>query len=73
MSFLHKTKLVKLSFLCAASTFLYVATRADGMDVPQGLHEGSVHLDVAVGDGQVLQGRRTDLIKHFIIRVHLRQ
>lgn len=59
--------------MCAASTFLYVATGADGMDVPQGLHEGSIHLDVAVGDGQVLQGRRAARIKHFIIRVHPRR
>lgn len=27
------------------------------MDVPQGLHEGSIHLDVATGDGEVLQER----------------
>lgn len=42
---------------CKISTFFYVATRADGMDVPQGLHEGSIHLDVATGNGQVLQER----------------
>lgn len=33
------------------STFFYVAPRADRMDVPQGLHEGGIYLDVAVGDG----------------------
>lgn len=32
-------------------TFLYVATGADWMNVPQRLHEGSIHLDVAIRDG----------------------
>lgn len=31
-------------------TFFYVASGADGMHIPQGLHKGSVHLDVAIGD-----------------------
>lgn len=44
-------KIVEAGILRAVSTFFYVATRADGMDVPQGLHEGSIHLDVAIGDG----------------------
>lgn len=39
-------------------TFLYVATGADWMNVPQRLHEGSIHLDVAIGDGEVLRGGR---------------
>lgn len=36
-------------------TLFNVASGADGMDVPQGLHERSIHLDVAIGNGQVLQ------------------
>lgn len=33
------------------STFLYVAARTDGMNVPQRLHEGSINLDIAVRYG----------------------
>ena len=34
----------------------HVAGRAGRLDVPQGLHEGGVHQDVAVADGEMLQG-----------------
>ena len=43
-------------------TFHFVAAGAGGVDVPQGLHEGRVHLDAAVGDGQVLRDERSDPI-----------
>lgn len=39
---------MKSEVLCAVSTFFDVASGADGMDVPQGLHEGGIHLDVAI-------------------------
>lgn len=42
---------IKAGVLSGVYTFFDVATRADGMDVPQGLHEGSIHLDVAIGYG----------------------
>ena len=42
---------MKAGVQCEVFTFFYVAAGADGMDVPEGLHEGSIHLDVAVGDG----------------------
>lgn len=45
-------KIIKVGcFFFVVYTFFYVATGADGMDVPQGLHEGSIYLDVAIGDG----------------------
>ena len=34
----------------------HVAGGAGRLDVPQCLHEGGVHQDVAVGDGEMLQG-----------------
>ena len=38
-----------------ALAYGHVAGGAGGLDVPQGLHEGGVHQDVAVGDGEMLQ------------------
>lgn len=37
--------------------YSHVAWRAGRLDVPQGLHEGGVHIDVAIGEGEVLQER----------------
>lgn len=36
------------------------------MDVPQSLHEGRVHLDVAIGDGQVLVKTEEHYVTHTI-------
>lgn len=46
----NKERQKRVSLCLFGSTFFYVASRADGMDVPQGLHKGSIHLDVAIGD-----------------------
>lgn len=34
--------------------FFHAASRSGGVDIPQCLHEGGIHLYAAVGDGQVL-------------------
>lgn len=36
------------------------------MDIPQGLHKGSIHLDVAIGDGQVLRGKWNKQRQHLL-------
>lgn len=40
--------------------YSHVARRAGRLDVPQGLHEGGVHLGGAIGDREVLQKRESE-------------
>lgn len=51
-------------------TYGHVAWWAGGLNVPQGLHERGIDLGAAVGDGEVLQHRRT-ITPYFIITLLL--
>lgn len=46
-------------------TYGHVAWWAGGLNVPQGLHERGIDLGAAIGDGEVLQHRRTIIINGF--------
>lgn len=63
-----KTHKIYLFHVCDWFRFLtygHVAWWAGGLNVPQGLHERGIHLGAAVGDGEVLQHRRTSAIIGF--------
>lgn len=47
---------------CRELAYSHVAGRAGRLDVPQGLHEGGINLNVAIGDGEVLQERSSSLL-----------